>query len=108
MFSKKTIAAGLIAVTTLTAVPANAASFGFHFGAPGWGWSPGPHHGPRWQTHRLSQREVRGILRHQGFRFIDFLDTRGPVYQVRARKHGRGFFLVVSARNGNILSMHRA
>ena len=35
MITTKTIAAGLVALTTLSAVPANAASFNFQFG-------PGP------------------------------------------------------------------
>jgi hypothetical protein len=109
MFSKKTIAAGLIAVTTLAAVPANAngITVQFGFGNPGFGWNPGHRHGaPIWQ-HRLSPREVRSILRRHGYRAIRFLDARGPVYQVSARRFGHTVFLVVSARNGDILSRHR-
>ena len=47
------------------------------------------------------------MLRRDGYRAIRFFDDRGPVYQLRASKHGRDFFLVVSARNGEILSRQR-
>lgn len=115
MVSKKIIAAGLIAATALTAVPANAAGLNFQFGfGPGYnshGWNQGPRHhdrhGPRWRHQRVSQWEVRSILRRHGFRGIRFVDTRGPVYQVRAWRRGHPFVLVVSARDGDILSRHR-
>ncbi len=116
MFTTKTIAAGLIAITTLSAVPANAASVAVEIGYNGSGWS---HHnnGPawdhqnrrynRWHNARLSTDQVRWILRRDGYRAIRFFDGRGPVYQLRASKHGRQFYLVVSARSGEILSRHR-
>lgn len=113
MISKKTIAAGLIAITSLTAVPASASSVVVDFGGPGYGgpgWGgPGwnQQHGHRWQRHRLNRDQVRWILRHHGYRYIRFLDTRGPVYQVSARRHGRAYFLVLSARSGEILSRYR-
>jgi hypothetical protein len=113
MFSKKLIVAGLIAATTLTAVPANAGGLAVQFGfgadsyGPGIGWKHGPY-GPAWQHHRLSPQEVRYILHREGYRNIRFLDARGPVYQVHARRFGRSFFLVVSARDGDILARHRA
>ncbi len=117
MFSKTMIAAGLIAATTLIAVPANAGvTVKFGFGAPGYGWNHAPHghgwkhapYGHGWQHKTLSQRDVSRILHRQGYRHVQVLDRRGPVYQVRARKFGRAFYLVVSARNGAILSQHRA
>jgi hypothetical protein len=115
MISKTMIAAGLIAITSFAAVPANASglSVQFGFGGPGWSGQGGPghgwnhHRGHRWQHHRLSRQQVRRILRHHGFHQIRFIDTRGPVYQLRARRHGHTFFLVVSAGNGQILSRYR-
>ncbi len=115
MLSKNLIAAGLIAATALTAVPANATGFTFHFGngGPGFSWGyGGPGHGyrdrgHRWGHHRLSPREVRWMLRERGYYKIRFMDRRGPVYQVRAKKRHRAFVLVISARSGEILSRHR-
>ena len=118
MLSKNLIAAGLIAATTLTAVPANAGGFSFHLGhgGPSFGWSYGtPGYGwvhrdrrHHWGHHRrLSPREVRWSLRDRGYRQIRFVDRRGPVYHVRAKKRHRTFALVISARTGEILSRHR-
>lgn len=118
MISKTMIAAGLIAVTSFAAVPANASGITVQFGhgghgghgwsgqgGSGYGWSQ--HGRQRWQHQRLSQHEVQRILRHRGYRHIRFVDARGPVYQLRAVHHGRPFFLVVSARDGEILSRNR-
>jgi len=112
MVSKKMIAAGLIAATALTAVPASAASFEFSFG-PHWG-GPGYHDQHRgWDRHDrnrhgVSAHEVRRSLRNRGYYRIEFLDRRGPTYQVRAERRGRTYFLVVSARTGEIIARHRA
>ena len=105
MFSK-IIAAGIIALTALTAVPANAGGVGVGFGYgnnPGWSGDGG--HG--WRNERLSAHEVRRVLRHKGYRQIDFVDRRGSTYEVTARKNGRTFYMVVSAWSGDILSRHR-
>ena len=106
MFTK-TIAAGLVAITTLASVPANASGLTveFGFGGGNHGWSG--HGGRHGQNYRLSTDEVRRMLRQDGYRQIQFVDNRGPVYQLRARKNGRTFFLVVSARDGDILSRQR-
>jgi hypothetical protein len=110
MISKKLIAAGLIAAASLTAVPAsaNGGAVGFSYGNPGWS-GPGWNHQHRhhWQHRRLYPGQVRWILRQRGYRHIRFVDTRGPVYQVSARWHGRAYFLVLSARNGEVLSRIR-
>jgi hypothetical protein len=110
MITTKTIAAGLVALTTLSAVPANAAGFSFQFG-PGPGASYyggyGYGHGHQWRHGRVSTDEVRFMLRRHGYRAIRFVDDRGAIYQLRARKHGRSYFIVVSARNGEILSQRR-
>ena len=121
MITKTTIAAALIALTSLTAVPAKAFTIDFNIGGPGHGWS-NPNHGwsnpnrgwsdrnwghdDHWRN-RLSRQEVRSILRDRGYRNIRFFDDRGPVYQLRARKHGDTYFLVVSKRSGEILSRNR-
>lgn len=108
MITTKTIAAGLVALTTLSAVPANAASFNFQFGpGPSYHGGHGYGHGQQWRHGRVSTAEVRFMLRRHGYRAIRFFDARGPVYQLRARKHGRSYFLVVSARDGQILSRRR-
>ena len=114
MNTKTTIAAALIALTSLTAVPAKALTVDFNISGPNQGWSNPNHgwsdrnwgHGDRFR-HRLSQQEVRWILRERGYRNIRFFDDHGPVYQLRARKHGDTFFLVVSKRSGEILSRNR-
>jgi hypothetical protein len=106
MFSRKTIAAALVAATTLTAVPANANGFSIELGfGPGSGWQG--NHGWHQQQQRLSPQEVRRILRHRGYRHIDFVDRNGPTYEVRASRRGRDFYLVVSARSGDILARYR-
>jgi hypothetical protein len=111
MIMKKTIAAALVAASALTAVPANAGgvSVEFGFGGPAFGWHGGHHDRDRDHGRRnVSPREVRWILQGRGYHHIRFLDRRGVIYQVRARKNGRDFFLVVSARNGDIVARHRA
>ena len=109
----KTIAAGLIAATALTAVPAKADGFSvqFGFGGPSYGqdrghWDRG--HRDRDRRHGpVSPREVRWILQGRGYDHIRFVDRRGALYQVRASKQGRDYFIVVSARSGDIVSRNR-
>ncbi len=108
----KTIAAGLVALTTLSAVPANAASFSIEFGGGrGWGhhdsYGYGNDYGHRRESRRLSTDEVRFMLRNDGYYAIRFFDDHGPIYQLRASKRGRDFVLVVNARSGEILSRQR-
>lgn len=113
MISRTTIAAGLIALTSFASVPANASGLTVQFGSPGYGagygWSDegGGDRGHRQMRQRLSQQEIRWILRDRGYRNIRFFDDRGPIYQLRARKRGETYFLVVSARSGEILSRNR-
>ncbi len=112
MIATKTIAAGIIAVASLAAVPANASGLTVQFGfdGPGWGGNHGHHghHGHRNDFHsRLSADQIRWMLRGDGYRRIRFFDDHGPVYQLRASRHGRDYFLVVSARDGQILSRER-
>jgi hypothetical protein len=115
MLTKTTIAAALISLTTLAAVPAQASDINVQigFGAPDYGWSDGyghghgHRHGHHHRMHRISTDEVRWMLRDSGYHHIRFFDDRGPVYQLSARKHGDMFYLVVSARTGEILSRNR-
>ena len=108
MITKTTIAAAMIALTSLAAVPAKAITVEFGFGGPGMGWSDGQHdRGDRWRNQRLSKQEIRWMLRDRGYRNIRFFDDSGPVYQLRARKRGESYFLVVSARSGEILQRNR-
>ena len=111
MFAKTTIAAALISLSTLAAVPAQASDVNIQIGfggGPGWSdYGHGHGRGHDMRRHRLSSEEVRWILRDRGYHHIRFFDNRGPVYQLRARKHGDMFFLVVSARTGEILSRNR-
>lgn len=111
MISKTTIAAGLIALTSLTAVPAQAGgiSVEFGFGGPGYGWDGGSGYGHGYGRHmrqRLSADEVRWMLRDRGYRQIRFFD-QGRVYQLRARKNGATYYMVVSSFTGEILSRNR-
>lgn len=106
----KTIAAGIIAIAGLTAVPANAGGLTVEFGYgdnAGYGWGDRDRGGRHHHMQRMSTQEVRWMLRDRGYNAIRFVDTRGPVYQLRARKNGRTFFIVVSARDGEILSRQR-
>ena len=112
MFTKTTIAAALISLTTLAAVPAQASDITVEigYGAPDHGWSDGygdgyGHHHHR--THLFSADEVRWMLSDSGYRQIRFVGHHGPIYEVRARKQGDMFYLVVSARTGEILSRNR-
>jgi hypothetical protein len=112
---KTTIVAALLSLSALTAIPAQAAEFtvaiGSEWGGSGWhgsGWERRGH----WRQHRrhenkLSSDEVRTLLRYFGYRHIRFHNDEGPVYQVSARKRGDFYFLVVSARTGEILSRNR-
>jgi len=113
MITKTTIAAALISLGTLAAAPTQASelSVAIGFDNPGHRWSAdnGYWHGDRRHDRgfRLSTDEERWMLRDRGYHQIRFFDDRGPVYQLRARKRGDVFFLVVSARTGEILSRSR-
>jgi hypothetical protein len=119
MTVKTTIAAALVALATAAAAPANAGSLTVSVGdgaaaltianpaprhwGPGWqhGWNPGWHR-------TLSPQEVRRVLRDRGFREIRYLDRRGTIYQVHAVDYRHKHIgLIVSARNGSILSYYR-
>jgi hypothetical protein len=117
MIAKSTVAAGLISLAALAA-PAEAASLtvtpaGVHVqvGAVGpvhdYGYRPGyPYGYGRYDL--LTPQEVRQVLRHRGYRDINYVDRDGAVYQVRATDYrGRRVGLVVSARSGAIITAYR-
>lgn len=69
-----------------------------HRGRGGW------HSGQRGGYQNLGPRQIRRSLRHRGFRQIEILDRRGPVYVVNARGwRGHSVRLVVDSRTAQIL-----
>jgi hypothetical protein len=118
MITKKTVAAGLVALASLTAAaPASADDFSFKFSVngPHAGYHDGGH---KWRGERrgghdrhygtLTPQEVRRVLRDKGYRQINYVDRRGRIYEVRATNHrGHRVGLVVSARNGAVLNAYR-
>ena len=120
MFARKTLAAGLVAISALVAVPASAATIGIDFSQRGpvvifdngRGYDHRHGHG-RWDRDRhqvryLSANEVRRILRSRGYRNINYVDRRGAIYRARAVDYrGRMVALTISARNGVILDSDR-
>jgi hypothetical protein len=100
MLAAKTIAAALLAMTTLTAVPAKAGvSFEFGFGGDG----PEISIGDSDDDDTMSPREVRHMLRYRGYHDIDFIDTDGSYYRLTATKHGDDYFIVIDAESGDIV-----
>jgi hypothetical protein len=122
MFARKTVAAGLVALSALVAVPASAATLGVDFtqrgpvvifkDGRGYDHDRRYDHG-RWDRDRhqaryLSANEVRRILRSRGYRNIDYVDRNGSIYRARAIDYrGRMVALTISARNGVILDSDR-
>ncbi len=51
----------------------------------------------------MSLHEVRQVLRHSGYRDIDFVDRDGAMYELTASKHGDEHLVVVNAYSGEIL-----
>ena len=104
---KSTLAAGVIALGTLVgSVPAQAGSnvsVTIELGQPGYGkYHSGKH------DYRLTPREVRRILRANGFRDIQYVDRKGSVYQARAEnRRGRDVLVTVSARTGQVIDVQR-
>lgn len=99
MINRKTLAAAIIAVSAITATSASAGSITIQIGN---GYHQ--HHGHKY---KLSAHEVRYILRNRGYRNIDFSDTHGSTYEATARRHGKYYYMVISAWSGDVLSRHR-
>lgn len=107
MTVKTAIAAAVISLTALVAVPAHATDVNVKigFGAPGYGWG-GYSYQPSWQS-TLSPQQVRWILKTRGYQNISYFDRRGSVYMVRATQFGRPYFLVINAHNGRVMERNR-
>ena len=108
MFLKHTMMAGLVALSALTAVPANAVelkigSASIQLVQDRYG---GEH---EWSERRgLSSRELRRALRQQGYRDIEVLDRNRRTLTVQAENYrGRDYILRVSARTGVVISARR-
>lgn len=107
---KRTIVAAICALSTaLAVVPASADGFrlGVSVATPAVeAYHGGRHGGARWH-HTLSPREIRWILRNEGFHGIRYLDREGRTYSAHAIDHrGRNVAVRVSARTGAIISVH--
>jgi hypothetical protein len=112
MISKKTIAATAIALSALTAAPASAGGLTIEFGYPGYHWNWQGGHGwdrghDRDRRHEVSTREVRQMLRDRGYHNIRFANRKGRTYELTAKRNGKEYFIVVSARSGNIVERYR-
>lgn len=106
MLLKTTLAAAAMAVgSLLVSAPASAGSkvsVTVEIGHPGYS----SHQGGHYRT--LSPREVRTILRREGFREIRYVDRRGSVYRAHAEnRRGRDVLVTVSARTGAVLDVDR-
>ena len=107
---RKHIAAGLVSMAMLgAAAPANAGEVSISIGVTqsGHGYTPGRVYVDHRNYRRvLSPRDIRRILRREGFRHIDFIDTEGRTYTAYAENYrGRPVIVRVSARSGEVISV---
>ena len=126
MFARKTLTAGLVALSALVAVPASAGGVGFDFNRGGAAVTVDLYqtHGSNWRYGRpgsdrgwdrgrqrsrfLAPYQVRRILRSRGYRNIRYFDRSGAVYRAQATDYrGRRVALTINARNGVILDSDR-
>lgn len=87
----------------VTAMPAQAqptVEFGFSFGGGGF-------HVGRPDRRCLSDRDVRQLVRAQGYRDIRFADRRGRIVIVRAERGPRDYRITVDACRGRIIDVDR-
>jgi hypothetical protein len=105
-----------LAGTAVTAMPANAQSFGFSVGNDNFRF--GIHAGDFWDGHRwrprhnnvdfcMSDREVRRDLRRDGYDEIRFFDRRGRVVQVTAELGRRDYRIAYDTCRGRIVDRDR-
>ncbi|RYE07174.1 MAG: hypothetical protein EOP22_18925 [Hyphomicrobiales bacterium] len=106
----KTLRAAVVGLalvgTAVTAMPAQAqpsVQFGFSFGDRGGGW----YGGGRPDRHCMSDRDVRQMLRWQGYRDIRFTDRRGRIVQARAERGPRDYRITVDSCRGRIVDVDR-
>ena len=111
---RKHIAAGLVSLAMLAAAaPASAGGLSISIGVgPGHAYVPAleqvDHRHRHEYRHTLSPREIRRILRREGFRNIEFLDRQGRTYTAYAETYrGRPVIVRVSARSGEVISVSR-
>lgn len=86
----------------VTAMPAQAqptVEFGFSFGDR--------YHDSRPDRRCLSDRDVRQLVRAQGYRDIRFADRRGRIVIVRAERGPRDYRITVDACRGRIIDVDR-
>lgn len=107
MFLKYTMAAGLVALSMIAAVPANAFEKPSGSATIQLVQDYGSEH--EWGERRsLSPRALRRALRHQGYRNIEILDRGRRTVTVQAENYrGRDYILRVSARSGAVISARR-
>jgi hypothetical protein len=104
MLLKHTVIAGVIAVSALFPLPANAveasAKASIQLVQDRYGWEH--------ERRGLSPRELRRALRQQGFREVEILDRGRRTLTVQAENYrGRDYILRVSARTGHVISARR-
>ncbi len=103
ILSKTTIAAGLLALSTLAAVPAQAS------GAYVQVDYRSRHHSYQGDVHNsgVSIDQAGSILRDAGYWRVHLVENRGNVYQMSARMNGVRYMVFISADDGRILGRNR-
>lgn len=97
-----TLAASLIALGAAAQVPADSPSQT----APGSGAMSNPGQVVPQTGRVLSEDEIRGKLREEGYPEVTELRLQGPSYEAKAVKDGRKVNLTVDARTGSIRSTY--
>lgn len=109
---RKHITAGLVSLALLgAAAPANAGEVSISIGVTqaGQGYAPGAiyvdHRGHDYRR-ALGLRDLRRVLRREGFSHIEFIDTEGRAYTAYAENYrGRPVIVRVSSRSGEVISV---
>ncbi|HZY49710.1 MAG TPA: hypothetical protein VFE64_08015 [Devosia sp.] len=101
---RSTVVALAIGGAAITAAPVQAAppSIDFHFGFGGGGISIG---GGRYC---LSDRQVRFLLKTQGYDHIRFFDRRGRIVGVQAERRHKDYLVWVDTCRARIVEVRRA
>lgn len=116
MFMKSLAAAAALA-TTIVAVPATQADaktqvdVDIYFGSGYGGWARGHGYGrggyrPVARPHGMSCHKGENVVRWAGFRNVQPIDCRAPVYHYKARKFGHPYRVRVNPA-GNITNVTR-
>ncbi len=128
MFKSTMIAAAAVAASVFAFQPGEAkagSNVQFHIGVgvPYHGYSygyaaPAPYYdqrthyrhyapAPRPYYRRMSCNDIRYMLRDRGFHHIAIADCRGRRYGFKASRHGKRYYISVSARTGRVLGKFR-